>query len=180
MSRMQLLASPLLLGFDDLERLIDRAAKLGSDGYPPYNIERLSGVGVGSVNAAGSASTISASNSLGSNGSGSNGSGDAHLIGASSNGAVLRITLAVAGFARDQLDIVIEDRQLVVRGKQFDDKDRVYLHRGIAARQFTKSFVLADGVEVISADLEHGLLSIDLIRREPERRSLRIEISGRS
>jgi HSP20 family molecular chaperone IbpA len=142
MSRIPLLTSPLLLGFDDLERIVERAAKLGPEGYPPYNIERVSGA----------ATELSAQRLM------------------------LRITLAVAGFMLDQLDISVEDRQLVVRGKQPDDKHRVYLHRGIAARQFARSFVLAEGIEVVGANLEHGLLSIDLSRREPERHVQRIMI----
>ena len=149
MSRLPLLASPLLLGFDDIERLIDRAGKSSGEGYPPYNIERL-GAPTGAAVANGGNESLP---------------------------LTLRITLAVAGFTREQLDIVIEDHQLLVRGKQDDDKSRVYLHRGIAARQFTRSFVLADGIEVVSAQLNHGLLSIDLIRREPERRLQRIVIS---
>lgn len=150
MSRLPLLASPLLLGFDDIERLIDRAGKSSAEGYPPYNIERL-----GAVSGNGTDTGDQAASPL-----------------------ALRITLAVAGFTREQLDIVIEDHQLVVRGKQDDDKTRVYLHRGIAARQFTRSFVLAEGIEVVSAHLNHGLLAIDLIRREPERRSQRITINA--
>jgi HSP20 family molecular chaperone IbpA len=128
---MSLLSSPLLLGFDEIERLIDRAGKSASDGYPPYNIERFAQDG--------------------------------------ESAETLRITLAVAGFTRDQLDITLEDNQLTVRGKQQDDKQREYLYRGIAARQFQRTFVLADGIEVRTADLEHGLLSIDLVRHEPER-----------
>jgi HSP20 family molecular chaperone IbpA len=85
----------------------------------------------------------------------------------------------VAGFTRDQLEISVEDKQLTIRGKQEDEKTRHYLHRGIAARQFQRTFVLADGIEVKSADLENGLLSIDLIRREPERIVRRVEIGGR-
>ena len=81
----------------------------------------------------------------------------------------LRITLAVAGFTRDQLDVFIEESQLVIRGRQQDDKSRQYLHRGIAARQFQRTFVLAEGMEVLGADLKNGLLSIDLVRPEPER-----------
>jgi HSP20 family molecular chaperone IbpA len=135
MSRVSLLSSPLLLGFEEIERLIDRVGKTGTDGYPPYNIERLM-------------------------------AGVAPNAGAHD---VLRITLAVAGFQREQIEITVEDKQLVVRGKQEDDKSRDYLHRGIAARQFVRTFVLADGIEVRSADLAHGLLAIDLVRREPER-----------
>jgi len=140
MSRLSLLSSPLLLGFEEIERLIDRVGK-GSEGYPPYNIERLSAGADGPE--------------------------------------TLRITLAVAGFTRDQIEITHDDKQLIIRGKQEDDKSREYLHRGIAARQFQRTFVLADGIEVRSADLENGLLSVDLVRREPERMMRRIEIGGR-
>lgn len=138
MSRMTMMSNPLLLGFEEIERLVDRAAKGSGDGYPPYNIERLGGDNQAA--------------------------------------ATLRITLAVAGFTRSDLDITLEDNQLTVRGKQQDDKERQYLHRGIAARQFTRTFVLADGIEVKSADLANGLLAIDLVRHEPERMVRRIEI----
>ena len=141
MSRISLLSSPLLLGFEEIERLIDRANKGSSDGYPPYNVERVQA---------------------------SNGEGD-----------TLRITLAVAGFTRDQLEITLADSQLVVRGKQTEEKARDYLYRGIAARQFTRTFVLAEGIEVKSADLSDGLLAIDLKRPEPERQVRTIEISDR-
>lgn len=140
MTRMTMLSNPLLLGFEEIERLIDRAGKGSGDAYPPYNIERIAKD--------------------------------------DSRSEMLRITLAVAGFTRDQLDITLEDKQLTVRGKQQDDKAREYLYRGIAARQFTRTFVLADGIEVKSADLSNGLLSIDLHRLEPERLVRRIEISG--
>ena len=145
MSRMSLLSSPLLLGFEEMERLIDRVGK-GGDGYPPYNIERISA-------------------------NGTNG-------GDTSPEPVdrLRITLAVAGFRRDQLEILLEDNQLIVRGRQEDDKARQFIHRGIAARQFSRSFVLAEGIEVKSADLRDGLLCIDLVRREPERVVRKVEI----
>ncbi|WP_029029993.1 Hsp20 family protein [Salinarimonas rosea] len=89
----------------------------------------------------------------------------------------LRITLAVAGFTRDQLEVTLEESQLVIRGKQTDDKTRHYLHRGIAARQFQRSFLLADGMEVVGADLTNGLLSIDLVRPEPERVIRKIDIA---
>jgi HSP20 family molecular chaperone IbpA len=135
---MTLLSSPLLLGFEEIERLIDRVGKGGADGYPPYNIERIP-----------------------------RGDNEPEL---------LRITLAVAGFSGDQLEIFVEDAQLQVRGRQEDDKTREYLHRGIAARQFQRTFVLADGIEVRSADLANGLLTIDLVRHEPERLVRRIEI----
>ena len=144
MSRMSLLSSPLLLGFEDMERLIDRVGK--GDGYPPYNIERISADGQSSE--------------------GSRAPGTDRL----------RITLAVAGFRRDQLEITVEDNQLVIRGRQEDDKSREFLHRGIAARQFSRAFVLADGIEVKSADLSDGLLRIDLVRREPDRLVRKVEI----
>jgi HSP20 family molecular chaperone IbpA len=139
---MSLLSSPLLLGFEEMERLIDRVGK--GDGYPPYNIERI-------VRSTGGEPSPEPAERL-------------------------RITLAVAGFKRDQLEIAVEDNQLVIRGRQEDDKTRDFIHRGIAARQFSRSFVLADGIEVKSADLSDGLLSIDLVRREPDRLVRRIEI----
>lgn len=126
--------SPLLLGFEQVERTIDRVAKSAADGYPPYNIERL-------------------------------------------GEHALRITLAVAGFSEADLSIRLEDNQLVVRGKQVDDKDRVYLHRGIASRQFQRSFVLADGIEVDGATLDNGLLHIDLSRPPPPTTVRTIEIT---
>ena len=138
MSRM-LLSSPLLLGFEEIERLIDRVGKNG-DGYPPYNIERVPRGETGPE--------------------------------------LLRITLAVAGFTRDQLEITLEDNQLQVRGRQEDDKAREFLHRGIAARQFQRTFVLADGIEVSHAGLDNGLLTIDLVRPEPDRQVRRIEIAA--
>lgn len=138
MARLSVLSNPLLLGFEEIERLIDRAGKGSGDGYPPYNIERISSEG-----------------------------GDREL---------LRITLAVAGFTRADLDITVEDNQLMIRGKQTDDGKREYLYRGIAARQFSRTFVLAEGIEVKSADLSNGLLAIDLMRHEPERVVRRIEI----
>jgi HSP20 family molecular chaperone IbpA len=140
MSRVPSLSSPFLLGFDEIERVLDRVAK-GADGYPPYNIERLGREGQSPER--------------------------------------LRITLAVAGFTRDQLDVTIEESQLVIRGRQQDDKTRQYLHRGIAARQFQRTFVLADGMEVLTADLKDGLLSIDLARPEPERIVKTIAITDR-
>jgi len=126
MTKLTLGSHPFLLGFDQLERLVERTAKTGNDGYPPYNIEQTS----------------------------------EHSY---------RITLAVAGFRDGDLSITVEDRQLVIRGRQTDDSDgRMYLHRGIAARQFQRSFVLAEGVEVGEASLENGLLHVDLIRSKPE------------
>jgi HSP20 family molecular chaperone IbpA len=126
MTKLTLGSHPFLLGFDQLERLVERTAKAGNDGYPPYNIEQ---------------------------------NGD----------NAYRITLAVAGFAEDDLSITLEDRQLVIRGRQSDDSDeRVFLHRGIAARQFQRSFVLAEGVDVAGASMEHGLLHIELKRSVAE------------
>jgi HSP20 family molecular chaperone IbpA len=145
MTRMSHLTSPLFLGFEEMERLIDRVGK-GGDGYPPYNIERIAGTGE---------------------------------VDGKPTGEMLRITLAVAGFRREQIEITIEDNQLNIRGRQEDDKPRQFIHRGIATRQFSRTFVLADGIEVKSADLNDGLLCIDLVRREPERAVRRIEI-GRS
>jgi len=138
MSRVPSLSSPFLLGFDEIERVLDRVAK-AADGYPPYNIERIAGDG--------------------------------------KNPERLRITLAVAGFNRDQLDVTIEENQLVIRGKQQDDKSRQYLHRGIAARQFQRTFVLAEGMEVQGADLKNGLLEIDLARPQPERMVKKVSIT---
>jgi HSP20 family molecular chaperone IbpA len=133
MSRVPLFSSPLLLGFDQLERTLERLAK-NAEGYPPYNIERI----------------------------GENG---------------LRITLAVAGFGADDLAIELVESQLSVRGKQAEDPARVYLHRGIAARQFQRTFMLADGIEVTGARLDNGLLAIDLVRppAEPRVRTIRID-----
>ena len=141
MSRMTGFSSPLMLGFEDLERVLDRANKTSNDGYPPYNIERITEQADGAEE-------------------------------------VLRITLAVAGFAEEDLEITTEEKQLTIRGKQEDDPDRVYLHRGIAARQFQRSFVLADGIEVRDAALNNGLLEINLIRLEPERVVRRIKIKS--
>lgn len=140
MTRMGLLSNPLLLGFEEIERLIDRAGKGGNEGYPPYNIERVPA--------------------------------------ATGQSELLRITLAVAGFTRDQLEITVEDKQLTIRGRQQDEPQREYIYRGIAARQFNRTFVLADGIEVRSADLSNGLLAIDLVRHEPERLIRRIDIGG--
>jgi len=133
-------SSPYLLGFEELERLMERATKSAGDGYPPYNIERLPS---------------------------SDGGGER-----------LRITLAVAGFARDEIEVTVEDNQLVIRGKQTEDVEHSYLHRGIAARQFQRSFVLADGMDVRAARLSNGLLALDLVRPEPEKLVRRIEIDG--
>lgn len=142
MSRMTTFSSPLLLGFDEIERVLDRVSKASNDGYPPYNIERIA------------------------NGDGAD---------------ILRITLAVAGFTRDQLSVTLEESQLVIRGRQTDERDtgREFLHRGIAARQFQRAFVLAEGIEILGAELKDGLLSIDLARPEPEKNIRTIAINAR-
>jgi HSP20 family molecular chaperone IbpA len=142
MSRPTLMNSPFLLGFDDIEKALERVTRTASDGYPPYNIERL-------------ASEADVPERL-------------------------RITLAVAGFARNQLSVTLEEGQLVIRGRQQDDRERQFLHRGIAARQFQRSFLLAEGMQVLGADLADGLLSVDLVRPEPERIVKNIEITVRS
>ena len=134
MARVTAFDSPLLLGFDHFERMLERIAKTSSDGYPPYNIEQT---------------------------------GETSL----------RITLAVAGFTMDELQVTIEDNQLVIRGKQAEDEaERIFLHRGIAARQFVRTFVLAEGIEVVDAALDNGLLHIDLERPVPESRQRTIKI----
>ena len=136
MARLSLFNSPFLLGFDQLERALDRVSKTSADGYPPYNIEQF----------------------------GEN---------------ALRITLAVAGFSMDDLSVTIEDNQLIIRGHQaYDDNDRVFLHRGIAARQFQRSFVLAEGIDIIGAKLDNGLLHIELERIVPESEILTIKIES--
>jgi len=134
MTKLTLGAHPFLLGFEQLERLVERTAKTGNEGYPPYNIEQTSD-------------------------------------------RSYRITLAVAGFSENDLAITVEDRQLVIRGRMSEEAgERIFLHRGIAGRQFQRSFVLADAVEVTSASMEHGLLHIDLERSQPENVIQRIEI----
>ncbi len=134
MTKLALGTHPFLLGFEQLERLVERTAKTGNDGYPPYNIEQTS------------------ENSY-------------------------RITLALAGFSENDLSITVEDNTLMIRGKQTDDSEgRVYLHRGIAARQFQRSFVLADGVDVGEASMENGLLHVDLTRAVPNKVIQTIEI----
>lgn len=138
MTRASPFSHPFLLGFDEIEQALDRAAKAGTDGYPPYNIERIQR--------------------------------------ADTDPERLRITLAVAGFTLDQLEITLEENQLVIRGRQLDDKSRVFLHRGIAARQFQRSFLLADGMEVLGADLANGLLSVDVARPDALRVVRKIDI----
>lgn len=138
MTRMTPFSSPLLLGFDAMEKTLERVAKSG-DGYPPYNIERLRGE--------------------------------------DGQGSRLRIVLAVAGFAECDLEVTTEENQLVIRGRQNDEGEREYLHRGIAARQFQRAFVLADGMRVTGAELRNGLLTIELDRPQPERLVRKIDIS---
>lgn len=134
MSRMSIFNSPFLLGFDQLEEILDNVSKNAGEGYPPYNIEHT---------------------------------GD----------NAIRISLAVAGFSKDALGITLEANQLIIRGKQDDDSgEKAYLHRGIAARQFVRKFVLADGMEVRDATMEHGLLHIDLERPIPEETVRSIDI----
>jgi HSP20 family molecular chaperone IbpA len=137
MTRNTYFNSPFLLGFEHLERLLERTAKSAVDGYPPYNIEQ---------------------------------SGPDHL----------RITLAVAGFDRDELSVTVEENQLVIRGRQTESGDKTFLHRGIAARQFQRAFVLAEGIEVTGADLENGLLSVELTRPKTESVIRTIDISSHS
>ena len=135
MTKLTLGSHPYMLGFEQLERMLERSVKSGNEGYPPFNIEQTSE-------------------------------------------SSYRITLAVAGFSERDLSITVEDRQLVIRGRQSDEAEtRVYLHRGIAARQFQRSFVLADGVEVGEAIMENGLLHVDLTRAEPETVVQRIRIN---
>ncbi|MBV8107298.1 MAG: Hsp20 family protein [Hyphomicrobiales bacterium] len=141
MVRVTALSSPFLLGFDGIERALDKVAKTVGDGYPPYNIERIPA--------------------------------------SSADPEKLRITLAVAGFQKEQIEVTVEENQLMIRGRQQDDKTREFLHRGIAARQFQRSFLLAEGMQVLSADLAQGLLSIDLVRPQPERIVKTIRISAR-
>jgi HSP20 family molecular chaperone IbpA len=136
MTRMSVFSSPLLLGFDHIERVLDRVNKSSGEGYPPYNIEQT-------------------------------------------GEHALRITLAVAGFGDDDLSVTVEDNQLVIRGRiEEDTSERVYLHRGIAARQFSRSFVLAEGIEVKNAGLDNGLLHIDLERHMPEPKVTEIKIQS--
>lgn len=137
MTRITTLTSPLLLGFEEIERMVEKITRTSGDGYPPYNIEKIN-----------------------------------------DNGMVkLRITLAVAGFNDDDLDVSIENNQLTIRGRQVTDPDREFLHRGIAARQFQKSFILAAGIEIEGAELKNGLLSLDLVRPEPVPTARQIKIN---
>jgi len=127
--------SPFLLGFDQIERVLDRVAKTAGDGYPPYNIEQV-------------------------------------------GEDLLRITLAVAGFAKEDLDVIVEDSQLIISGEQSDEAERQFIHRGIAARRFRRAFVLADSIEISGAALVNGLLNIDLARPKPQVSVKHIEIDA--
>ncbi len=140
MTRATPFSSPLLLGFDEIERLLDRVSKT-ADGYPPYNIERI---------AAGAESAIR-----------------------------LKITLAVAGFGENDIEVTVEENELTVSGRQNEEAGRDYLHRGIAARQFQRTFVLADGMEVTGAEMKDGLLALELVRPEPERTMRKVPITSR-
>lgn len=137
MSRPSPFGHPCLLGFEGIERALDRVSKAGGEGYPPFNIERVAQV---------------------------------------ESPERFRISIAVAGFTSTELEVTLEESQLVVRGRQADEAHRQFLHRGIAARQFQRTFLLADGMEVLGADLANGLLSIDLARPEPTRVTRRIDI----
>jgi HSP20 family molecular chaperone IbpA len=136
-NKQTIFASPYLLGFDHLERVLERTARTAGESYPPYNIEELEQGGI-------------------------------------------RITLAVAGFSREELSVTEEDCQLVIRGRQADASGKTFLHRGIAARQFLRCFVLADGIEVTAAALANGLLKIDLARKQvqPSVRVIEIQPGG--
>jgi len=135
MSRMSVFDSPLLLGFEPFEQLLDRVAKSAQDSYPPYNIEQI-------------------------------------------DDTRLRVSLAVAGFAEADLSVTVDGSQLMIRGRQGDEGRRVYLHRGIAARQFQRNFVLADGLEVAGARLETGLLHIEINRPLPASTTRTIKIES--
>jgi HSP20 family molecular chaperone IbpA len=141
MSRVPSLNSPFLLGFDEIERAVERVTRTAGDGYPPYNIERM--------------------------------------VRTDDLPERLRITLAVAGFTQEELEILIEEGQLVIRGRQGEEPERHFLHRGIAARQFQRVFLLAEGMQVEGASLENGLLAVDLTRPEPERVVKRVTIAVR-
>ena len=140
MSRLTVFSSPFLLGFDDIERHLERVSKTAGDGYPPYNIERLP---------------------------------------PNREGERLRIILAVAGFAAADLDVTLTGNELVIEGRQAASPAGDYLHRGIAARQFRRAFILAEGMEVKEALIEKGLLTIELVRPEPQPVVRKIEILSR-
>lgn len=143
MTRMTVLNSPFLLGFEEVERALERVTR-NAEGYPPYNVERLQPE-----------------------------EGEAERI---------RISLAVAGFPAEALEVVHEENQLLIRGRQSEEpgeSERSFLHRGIAARQFQRSFLLAEGMQVLGADLDRGVLSIDLMRPQSRSQPRRIDIVRR-
>jgi len=133
MTRLSPFDSPLLLGFDHLEQILERVSKNSNDGYPPYNILQV---------------------------------GNDHL----------RISIAVAGFTEDELSVTVEQNQLHIRGHQQDDADAIYLHRGIAARRFHRTFLLSESINVDSASLDNGLLNINLIQPQPAQTVRNIDI----
>jgi len=141
MSRVSAFSNPFLVGFEEIERAVDRLSKGAGDGYPPYDIQRLT---------------------------------------TDDGETALRITLAVAGFSDDELDVTVEENELVIRGHKNEEPERIFLHRGIAARQFQKTFLLAEGIEVIGATLAEGLLSIDLSRPTNQRVVRRIKVDRES
>ena len=141
MVRVTTMSSPFLLGFDEIERALERAVKTGSDGYPPYNIERIAA--------------------------------------RENTPERLRITLAVAGFAREDIEVTQEESQLWIRGRQREDKSREYIHRGIAARQFQRNFLLAEGMQVLGAELANGLLEIDVVKPQSDRVVKKINVQAR-
>lgn len=127
--------TPFMLGFDSLERILERAAKC-TDAYPPYNIEQL-------------------------------------------DASRFQITLAVAGFAEEDLSVELQNKQLIIRGHHREEAcaERRFLHKGIASRQFQRTFVLADGIEIQTASLDNGLLKVDLVQIEPETNVRQIKIT---
>ena len=134
MARISFAAHPFLLGFEQIDRLLEKTIKSSNDGFPPYNIE------------------LSDDNNY-------------------------KITLAVAGFSEDELNITLEERQLIISGKQIEKANQnTFIYRGIAARHFQKTFVLADGVEVSGASLEKGLLNVFLLRKNIEPKVKKIKI----
>ena len=141
MSRVSAFSNPFLVGFEEIERAVDRLSKGAGDGYPPYDIQRLT---------------------------------------TDDGETALRITLAVAGFSDDELDVTVEENELVIRGHKSEEPERIFLHRGIAARQFQKTFLIAEGIEVLGATLAEGLLSIDLSRPANQRVVRRIKVGRRS
>jgi len=141
MSRVSAFSNPFLVGFEEIERAVDRLSKGAGDGYPPYDIQRLT---------------------------------------TDDGETALRITLAVAGFSDDELDVTVEENELVIRGHKSEEPERIFLHRGIAARQFQKTFLIAEGIEVLGATLAEGLLSIDLSRPTNQRVVRHIKVDRQS